>query len=164
MAKLDITGTWIGEFWYFRNPEFPVLPARTGFTLVADQARCLGRFIGTVQDTAVGDMVPDEASVGGRVAGHRIRFRKQYPKFYVWMDDRLETLSENIKARLGIDLDEEPVTVPIHYRGEYIANEEYVEGTWEVAEYNLRCWSDGRPLDFQMPGYAGGWRMARQPT
>jgi len=162
MTKLDITGTWTGEYWYFPNPVFPILPPRTSFSLVALQRGCLGRFSGTVQDARVAGVLQEEAAIGGRVAGNRIRFWKQYASYYVWMEDRLVTLGEEIRANLEITLDEEPQTAPIRYRGKYVPEEGYAEGTWEFPTYGLQCWSDGRSFDILMPGCAGAWRMARQ--
>ena len=38
------------------------------------------------------------------------------------MDDRLLTLGEGMKTDLEVNLDEEPETELIHYRGEYLAD------------------------------------------
>jgi hypothetical protein len=129
MAKWDITGTWIGEYSYDPHFAVQVLPPPISFSLSAHLG-WLGRFQGTIQDDPVGGTF-EAAAMVGRVCGHSVSFRKQYPHYYVFHEEKLMTLKEQLQAIHGIALDEDPPAEPIWYRGQYDGGSEVVKGLFQ---------------------------------
>lgn len=158
MGRLDIGGTWVGEYGYDDGtPDVPGPPVR--FTLAA-RPGWFGRFHGVAQDAAPAG-VPDEAAVNGWVSGTAVEFRKQYPVFYMFLEGRRVTLREYIEDLHGIPIDADVPPRPVHYRGEYDPIRDVVAGWWRIPDGPMWLRSRGRGLRLEFPETAGVWQMRR---
>lgn len=160
MVRWDITGSWVGEYFYHPSPAFPTLPPGSGFTLTTTRG-WFGRFRGFVQDDpATG--APVEADVTGWVFGKTVRFRKQYRAFYINLGVRRVTLREHLELDHGMPLDRDVPARPIRYSGTYDPEEDVITGTWRISSGQIRIRSRGRIFHIPVPVLTGSWSMRRQ--
>lgn len=158
MARLDIGGTWVGQYGY--DEDFPDdVPPPVAFTLTA-RPGWFGRFRGTVRDDPAAG-VPDEAAVRGWVTETTVEFRKQYPVFYMQLRGERVTLREYMEELNGVSIDRDVPPKPIHYRGEYDPVRGAFAGAWRIPGGPVWLSSNGRSLRLEFPECTGVWAMRR---
>src|SRR5439155_6455682 len=95
-------------------------------------------------------------------AGTRVRFLKQYPVFYAYLEGKLVPLGDQMEKEHGIRLDHDVLPRPIRYQGEYDALSGVVRGSWRITSGRSFVRRGGRLLLLFLPGGTGDWEMKRQ--
>jgi hypothetical protein len=159
MAGFDIDGSWEGEYSYFPNDAFPVLPPMVRFTLTA-QGGWFGSFNGVIQDDPLVG-IPDPAAVRGQLKGLSLTFTKRYPAMYIYLDGRSVKMEEYLASEHGMPVDHEVPGAQVLYEGDFDAATESVVGIWHISSKRVCFWSAGELRALDIPAMSGEWKLHR---
>lgn len=141
-----LSGSWNGFFTYqvVKKEDQPEKPERkVNFIMSLNSSD--GQISGTSTDDETRNVMTDPATLLGFVDEGFISFIKQYP--YAYFRNEADELL----------FDETTEHPPVHYSGEYIAEEECFRGIWEI-EYYVHDVMEESQLFVE----TGNWEMKKQ--
>jgi hypothetical protein len=134
MSKIQMQGTWVGEYEMPKSSEGPAYSVP--FTMDLKDG-FFGAFSGTVRDDP-GIGMPEPGTIHGKIRGLQVEFTKQMPIAYVALSKGAIKLSVYLMEQ-GITVDERAIKhSPIYYLGRYITDQDTVAGKWRISAHMLR--------------------------